>query len=198
MVLTLHVTLLVLLVFLIGCLIGTLLKRLLRGDQGVASTIARENFNHTLRADTTSVSTPVNEALPRQHTPHEPDKSDASGPSGTQQVVSAETGPSAEAAVSPSDDATGSDADGADMASSSDQTDDKQPATLSAEPDDLKKIKGVGPVLEKKLHALGITTYAQICNWTSDDIERVDATLNFKGRIEREGWIEQAKLLKNG
>ncbi|MFN3260198.1 MAG: hypothetical protein ACE37J_06530 [Pikeienuella sp.] len=61
--------------------------------------------------------------------------------------------------------------------------------------DDLKKIKGVGPVLEGKLHALGVLTYAQIAGWSAEDVARVDEQLNFKGRIEREGWIEQAKAL---
>lgn len=64
--------------------------------------------------------------------------------------------------------------------------------------DDLKKISGVGPVLEKKLNALGITQYVQVAGFSADDIERVDAVLNFKGRIERENWIEQAKTLAEG
>ncbi|HSM39243.1 MAG TPA: 30S ribosomal protein S2 [Afifellaceae bacterium] len=61
------------------------------------------------------------------------------------------------------------------------------------EPDDLKKISGVGPVLEGKLHALGITTFAQIAAFSADDIARVDDALSFKGRIERDDWIAQAK-----
>ncbi len=61
--------------------------------------------------------------------------------------------------------------------------------------DDLKKISGVGPVLEKKLNALGITTYAQIVAFSAEDIARVDEVLNFKGRIERDNWVEQAKEL---
>ena len=61
--------------------------------------------------------------------------------------------------------------------------------------DDLKRLSGVGPVLEKKLHALGITTFAQVAAWTEEDIARVDEELSFKGRIEREGWVDQAKTL---
>lgn len=61
--------------------------------------------------------------------------------------------------------------------------------------DDLKKISGVGPVLEKKLNALGITSYEQIVNFSAEDIARVDEVLNFKGRIERDNWVEQAKEL---
>jgi len=61
--------------------------------------------------------------------------------------------------------------------------------------DNLKKISGVGPVLEKKLNALGIYTFEQVSNFTADDIERVDNELNFKGRIERDNWLQQAKEL---
>ncbi len=68
-------------------------------------------------------------------------------------------------------------------------------ATPQGAADDLKKISGVGPVLEGKLNALGITQYQQIAGFSADDIERVDAVLNFKGRIEREDWVSQAKAL---
>ena len=64
--------------------------------------------------------------------------------------------------------------------------------------DDLKKISGVGPVLEKKLNALGITTYAQIAGFSADDIAKVDEALSFKGRIERDNWLEQAAALAKG
>jgi len=61
--------------------------------------------------------------------------------------------------------------------------------------DDLKKISGVGPVLEKKLNDLGIYTYAQVAAFSKDDIEKVDDALSFKGRIERDDWLSQAKKL---
>jgi large subunit ribosomal protein L21 len=61
--------------------------------------------------------------------------------------------------------------------------------------DDLKKLSGVGPVLEQKLHNLGVTTFDQVAAWTPEDVERVDGALNFKGRIDREDWIGQAKTL---
>ncbi|KRS14893.1 MULTISPECIES: 50S ribosomal protein L21 [Roseovarius] len=64
--------------------------------------------------------------------------------------------------------------------------------------DDLKELSGVGPALEKKLHEAGVTTFAQIAAWTADDIAEMDEKLSFKGRIEREGWVEQAKELAKG
>ncbi len=64
--------------------------------------------------------------------------------------------------------------------------------------DDLKQLSGVGPALEKKLHEAGVTTFAQIAAWTEADVADMDEKLSFKGRIEREGWIEQAKELAKG
>lgn len=64
--------------------------------------------------------------------------------------------------------------------------------------DDLKKISGVGPVLEKKLNALGITTFAQVAAFTPEDIAKVDDALSFKGRIERDNWLEQAAEFAKG
>ena len=61
--------------------------------------------------------------------------------------------------------------------------------------DDLKKLSGVGPALEKKLHAAGVTSFAQIAAWGEAEIADFDEKLSFKGRIEREGWVEQAKEL---
>ena len=73
-----------------------------------------------------------------------------------------------------------------------------KPAKAEAAPaaaDDLKKLSGVGPALEKKLNAAGITSYAQIAAWTDADVAAIDDQLSFKGKIEREGWIDQAKEL---
>lgn len=59
-------------------------------------------------------------------------------------------------------------------------------------PDDLKAISGIGPKLESVLNSLGIWTYAQIAAWTPFEIAWIDDYLQFKGRIERDGWIAQA------
>ncbi|MEP1538106.1 MAG: 50S ribosomal protein L21 [Paracoccaceae bacterium] len=74
----------------------------------------------------------------------------------------------------------------------------KKAAKAAAGADDLKQLSGVGPALEKKLHANDVTTFAQIAAWTADDVAAMDEKLSFKGRIEREGWIEQAKELAKG
>src|SRR6056297_1793057 len=73
------------------------------------------------------------------------------------------------------------------------------PEAVAAEGgDDLKKLSGVGPALEKKLHEAGVTSFAQIAAWTEADVADMDEKLSFKGRIEREGWIAQAQELTKG
>jgi predicted flap endonuclease-1-like 5' DNA nuclease len=62
--------------------------------------------------------------------------------------------------------------------------------------DDLKRIKGIGPAFERKLHSLGVGSYAVIANWTEADIERIaEALAILPQRITRDGWIENARKL---
>ncbi len=74
----------------------------------------------------------------------------------------------------------------------------KKAAKADKGADDLKQLSGVGPALEKKLLDAGVTTFAQIAAWTDADVAAMDEKLSFKGRIEREGWIAQAKELAKG
>jgi predicted flap endonuclease-1-like 5' DNA nuclease len=63
-------------------------------------------------------------------------------------------------------------------------------------PDDLKLIVGIGPVLERMLHQMGISTYRQIARWSEHDIDEFDARLpEFPGRIRRDAWVTQAREL---
>ncbi len=65
--------------------------------------------------------------------------------------------------------------------------------------DNLRQLKGVGPKLAGLLTELGVTSFTQIATWSDDDIRKIDAQLGtFKGRIERDNWVEQAKLLAAG
>lgn len=68
----------------------------------------------------------------------------------------------------------------------------------AAKGDNLRRLIGIGPVNEKLLKGQGVTTYAQIAAWTTADIERIEHALQFGGRVERERWVEQAKLLAAG
>ena len=62
-----------------------------------------------------------------------------------------------------------------------------------AAPDDLKAISGIGPKLEKVLNDLGVWTYRQIADWGAAEIAWMDDRLGFPGRIERDGWVKQAR-----
>ncbi|MGS4988947.1 NADH-quinone oxidoreductase subunit E [Roseibium sp. RP-7] len=86
--------------------------------------------------------------------------------------------------------------------SGSTDSQEKEPELLKeargGKPDDLKKLKGVGPKLEATLNELGFFHFDQVASWGPQEVAWVDSRLKFKGRIERDGWIEQAKVLASG
>ena len=112
---------------------------------------------------------------------------------------------------------TGIMADGADIsgvAAATGQADDAQTGMMESAPaaeegvrppnlldaprgeaDDLTKISGIGPGLNEKLNQNGVFHFWQISDWGPDEIAYMDNQLSFKGRIERDNWIEQAKEL---
>jgi len=78
-----------------------------------------------------------------------------------------------------------------------------RPNALSAardgKPDNLKEIKGIGPKLEKLCNSMGFYHFDQIAAWTDDEVAWVNANLQgFKGRVSRDNWVEQAKILAAG
>ncbi len=108
----------------------------------------------------------------------------AAGPSQTAAAASAATGAAERAAEDAPQEGT-------------------RPEALSAPreggPDNLKEIKGVGPKLETLLHDLGIYHFDQIAGWGAAEIAWMDGNLKgFRGRVSRDGWVEQAKLLAAG
>ena len=64
-----------------------------------------------------------------------------------------------------------------------------------ADADDLQRIKGIGPKLSELLNKLGIYTFAQVARLDAGDIRWLDDQLDFKGRIERDNWVQQARSL---
>jgi len=69
------------------------------------------------------------------------------------------------------------------------------PAPRDGRGDNLKEIAGIGPKLEKMLQSLGVFHFDQIASWTPAEIDWVNAAISFRGRIERERWVEQAGRL---
>jgi len=107
----------------------------------------------------------------------------------------------AAAAKAAADAASGEDYDGDGVREGANEG--TKPATLTAAreggADDLKRIKGIGPKLEKLCNTMGFFHFDQIAAWTPDEMAWVNANLEgFKGRATRDKWIEQAKLLASG
>lgn len=71
--------------------------------------------------------------------------------------------------------------------------------TGNAPSDDLKRIKGIGPVLEQALHDAGVTTFAQIAAWDAARIDAMTEALGAQGgRIRSDDWVGQARVLAAG
>ncbi|MHA6325603.1 endonuclease [Roseivivax sp. CAU 1753] len=108
--------------------------------------------------------------------------------------------PDPQAATAPD---TAADTDAATAASMAPGAPQDKPATLDAardgKADDLKVIKGVGPKLEIMLNDMGFYHYDQIARWSDSEINWVNNNLTgFKGRVTRDDWVEQAKILAAG
>ncbi len=70
------------------------------------------------------------------------------------------------------------------------------PGPRGGKADNLQAIEGIGPKLEELCHSLGFYHFDQIASWTADEIAWVDANLTgFKGRVTRDKWVAQAKLI---
>jgi large subunit ribosomal protein L21 len=66
-------------------------------------------------------------------------------------------------------------------------------AARGGKPDELTRIGGVGPKLEKLLHETGVFHFDQIAAWGPEEVAYMDDTMSLKGRVARDGWIDQAK-----
>lgn len=69
------------------------------------------------------------------------------------------------------------------------------PIEAEAEADDLTRLAGIGPKLAAALTQRGITTFAQLADWTEEQAQAFDAELSLKGRVARDAWIAQARRL---
>ncbi|NNE53663.1 MAG: hypothetical protein HKN30_14830 [Sulfitobacter sp.] len=107
------------------------------------------------------------------------------GPSATEKAPKKTAAPAAKAAAAPA-------------AVGPEEKPDLMEAPRGGSADDLKKISGVGPKLEQTLNDMGIWHFDQIAKWTDTEIAWVDNRLKFKGRIVRDDWIGQSKVLATG
>lgn len=68
-------------------------------------------------------------------------------------------------------------------------------ATPDGTPDDLTRIKGIGPKMSKRLNEIGVFHFKQIADWSMDEALWVDDVLASKGRVDRDNWVSQARIL---
>lgn len=74
----------------------------------------------------------------------------------------------------------------------------KLAAPIGGKPDNLTLINGIGNVIEKKLHAMGVFHFAQIADWTKAQAEDFSKAVGFPGRADREGWMKEAAIFAKG
>ena len=107
-----------------------------------------------------------------------------------------------ESQISPSNDADSANGSESAAVNNTEAIDEQwKPQGFNSAPDqvdDLKRIKGVGSVIEETLNDLGIYQFSQISGWDADNIAWIEDFLSFPGRIERENWVQQAKTLASG
>lgn len=124
-----------------------------------------------------------------------------SGDVGASGDAAAGTGAGATSAAATGSATAGEDYDGDGVKEGTDEG--KRPEALvgprGGKADNLKEIKGIGPKLEKLCNTLGFYHFDQIANWTDDEVAWVNANLEgFKGRVSRDEWVKQAKILASG
>ena len=118
-------------------------------------------------------------------------------------AAAVKTAPAAKAAAKPAKSPRASGLDAA-MVRTKDKPEAAKAPVLLLQPrggkgDDLKQIKGVGPALEKLLNQVGVWHFDQIASWKARDIAHVDGLMTgFKGRITRDEWVKQARILARG
>ncbi len=175
----------ILLAFFVGCILGCILKMAF-GPRTAAATSAREMPVPALPAETPRRAPPS----PRPKAPQRPAKPKAATAAETARKAERKTEAAADkperkpaAAVTPT--ILGERPKGI-------------PAPRAGQPDKLQRVSGIGPKIERTLHTLGIFHYDQVGGWTEDQVQWIESHLKFKGRIAREKWLEQAKLLADG
>ncbi|MBV6658079.1 MAG: hypothetical protein KI785_09970 [Devosiaceae bacterium] len=212
--LILHTALLVLAAFIIGAILGCLLKRYF-GSGPVYGSEARATPAQTAAA-AAAATVAARTAAPATTEPEptpvpEPEPAPAPEP---EREPEPEPAPVAEAPAEPEPKGAAEEMDEAAAAAAiaalpADASNEDKANAVGARPaglegprggakDNLQRVKGIGKVNEGKLNDLGVYHFDQIASWSSSEARWVGTFLSFAGRIEREDWIGQAKVLAEG
>lgn len=188
-----EIILLMMAFFLLGCLIGYYVRRWTAGPETSAD--PAPNVTPSSRASTTDADTKeekaaaTKQAAPAETVSEKPKEAPAPKPEAKKPAAKAPA--KKPAARKPATKAA--------PKTAAAKKPDEKPELLSAprdgKKDDLKNIKGVGPKIEGILNAKGIYHFDQVAAWKRKDVTWMDNELSFKGRIDREEWVKQAKAL---
>lgn len=173
----------------VGILVGVLVKQWF-GRRTVGSERLTEVMAAAEAAEAVAAGGEFEESQTPSSTVAEPESITAS-PAETAMPV---TEPFAETLTGPAAEVSA----GLDRIAAADRVGERPPALpgpRSGDPDDLKRIRGIGPQNATRLNALGVYHLDQIAAWTPTEARWVGAYLAFPGRIEREDWMGQAKAL---
>ncbi|MEM6383801.1 MAG: endonuclease [Pseudomonadota bacterium] len=206
----LHTALLVLAAFILGAILGCLLRRFFASGSSYGAS-ARSTPAETAAAVATATvaartqsepdpkptPTPAPAAEPEPQTAAEPEPEPEPEPAAEPaQAVAADGMDEEKAAAAIA--ALPADASNEDKANAVGQRPEGMDAPIGGKKDNLQRIKGIGKVNEGKLNDLGIYHFSQIGEWNASQSRWVGTFLSFAGRIEREDWIGQAKVLADG
>ena len=183
--LVIQTLLLITIAFILGAVLGCLLRKLFGSEQSESDSNLASSGTEKAVSMETAVSDPVVPKPPVPPTPITPVEKPT--------VQKAPDAPKVTPKASkPAQKATA-------KKTTKPKTKTKQPAVASSsQPDNLKLIRGIGPQNETRLNDIGINSFEQIANWSSEDEAHYGDILAFPGRIEREEWVSQATILAKG
>lgn len=187
--LILHTALLILAAFILGAILGCLFKRFFSGGSVYGASSRATPAQSAAAAAGATVAAKMLEPI------------EAVAASEPTIVEPAPVTPAAdmdEAAVAATLAALPADASNEDKANAVGMRPAGISAPMGGKKDNLQRIKGIGKVNEGKLNELGIFHFAQVRDWTAAEARWVGTFLAFAGRIEREDWIGQARVLADG
>ena len=204
---------LVALAYLVGCIVGSFLKKIFGSSEpeqmavaGAANSEAakpalREASNVAEKAPVTSKepeAEPVALVSEEPETSEEPQEEAETSVEAEEEPEKEETEKEGLAKEEAEAEETGEEQESeAEETQVQDEPKDEKPSK-SSKKDDLTRIKGIGPVIERKLNAIGVDSYSQIASWRKLDRDAFSEKLSFKGRIERDNWVPQARVLADG
>ena len=183
--------------FILGCVIGCLLRSLFGSPAtGLDADVVDETRYAIAKAQTSA---------PSQRAPVVPDPPVPVAPVQPEETAQVETPPAAFAAAEPEKKQPQTKkvipvVTQKPVTAGAKEADEppKQKVSAATKPDNLKLIRGIGPQNEARLNSLGVNSFAQIASWTKKEQTYFGEVLSFAGRIEREDWVSQARVLDKG